>query len=127
MATIVDSKLTIRPKLFGWLALGGLGGLLGAGLWYAYSHGGLAFACNRVHALVSKRSAGKSGPGGMGGMNMPGMGMDMGDMEIGSPSAVEGHAEVKIPAEIQQRIGVTIGQVERAPLRMSVRTVGIAQ
>jgi Cu(I)/Ag(I) efflux system membrane fusion protein len=34
---------------------------------------------------------------------------------------------VTIPDEIQQRIGVTIGAVEKAPLKMSIRAVGIVQ
>ena len=56
-------------------------------------------------------------------MNMPGMKMSQ-SAESGKAS---GHAEVTIPGEVQQRIGVTIGQVEESPLRMSVRTVGIVE
>jgi hypothetical protein len=41
-------------------------------------------------------------------------------MESGKPSKVPGDAEVTFPGETQQRIGVTVGQVERAPLKMSV-------
>lgn len=74
-------------------------------------------------------------------MNMPGMnmpGMNMGAMPgmnmqstpsrqgSGSP-AVLGRAELTVPSDVQQRIGVTIGQVEMAPLRMSVRAVGIVR
>src|SRR5262249_37164705 len=60
--------------------------------------------------------------------NMPGM--EMGSVSMGTPAKstqVPGHAEVRLPSEIQQRIGVTVGQVEEAPLRMSVRTVGIVK
>src|SRR5207244_11772398 len=57
-------------------------------------------------------------------------GMEMECMQMGEPgkpSEVPDHAEVTIPGEVQQRIGVTVGKVEEAPLRMSVRTVGIVQ
>lgn len=47
--------------------------------------------------------------------------------ESDATSPIPGHAAITIPAEIQQRIGVTTGPVERAPLRMSVRTVGIVR
>jgi Cu(I)/Ag(I) efflux system membrane fusion protein len=119
MATVA----TKRTKLFGRLAVGAIVLLIGVGLWYAHGHGWLAFAYHQLHQLASKGSAGKSES--MGGMNMPGMGMDMGDMKTDSPSDVPGHAEVTIPSEIQQRIGVTVAQVKKAPLVMSVRTVGI--
>ena len=69
-------------------------------------------------------------------MNMPGMNMGaMPRMNMpstpsrqgnGSP-AVLGRDELTVPFDVQQRIGVTIGQVEMAPLRMSVRTVGIVR
>ncbi len=42
-----------------------------------------------------------------------------------SEPAVPGNASIRIPREIQQRIGVTVGRVERGPLVMAVRTVGI--
>src|SRR5207245_83708 len=64
-------------------------------------------------------------------MNMPGMnmpGMNMGTMASSEKaSSVPGHAEVNIPYEVQQQIGVTFGRVEMTPLRMSIRTVGILQ
>jgi Cu(I)/Ag(I) efflux system membrane fusion protein len=96
--------------------------VVGVAAWYAHARGWLAPAYDWVHHLASKDNAGKPDQGGMG-MNMPGM--DIGGMPMGSPSQMPGHAEVNIPAEIQQRIGVTLGRVEEAPLRMSVRTVGI--
>jgi Cu(I)/Ag(I) efflux system membrane fusion protein len=122
MAT-VESKATKRPKLFGWLVTGAIVLLVGVGLWYAHGQGWFASAYDRVHQLISKGSAGKSET--MSGMNMPGMGMDMADTKTDSAFGVAGHVEVTIPSEIQQRIGVTVGQVKQAPLVMSVRTVGI--
>ena len=60
----------------------------------------------------------------MGGMP----GMEMGGMEeVGAALRVKGYAEVEVAADVQQRIGVTVGEVERAPLHMSVRTVGIVR
>ncbi len=54
--------------------------------------------------------------------------MGMGAMgEKGASPGLKGYAEVEVAGDVQQRIGVTIGQVERAPLRMSVRTVGIVR
>ena len=38
-----------------------------------------------------------------------------------------GHAAVTIPGELQQRIGVRIGRVEKGPLKMSVEALGIVQ
>lgn len=38
-----------------------------------------------------------------------------------------GYAEVSIAAEVQQRIGVTLGTVRRTPLTMTIRTVGIVR
>ncbi|MHB1033418.1 MAG: efflux RND transporter periplasmic adaptor subunit [Pirellulales bacterium] len=46
---------------------------------------------------------------------------------MGTPSDVPGHATVMIPGELQQRIGVRIGRVERGPLTMSVNALGIVQ
>lgn len=43
------------------------------------------------------------------------------------PGAPSGYAEVNISGEVQQRIGVTLGRVERTPLNMTIRTVGIVQ
>ena len=40
---------------------------------------------------------------------------------------VPGHATVVISGQLRQRIGVTVGQVERKRMNMSVRTVGIVQ
>jgi Cu(I)/Ag(I) efflux system membrane fusion protein len=46
---------------------------------------------------------------------------------MGTPSNVPGHATVMIPGELQQRIGVRIGRVERGPLHMSVEALGIVE
>lgn len=46
---------------------------------------------------------------------------------MATPSSVPGHATVMIPGELQQRIGVRLGQVVKGPLEMSVRAVGIVQ
>jgi Cu(I)/Ag(I) efflux system membrane fusion protein len=114
-----------------WLA-GGIAAValiaLGGGLWYASASGRLApaYAWVRQH-LLPGAGAGESGAGGMS-MNMPGM-------EMGSPagktsepqSTVPGLAVVMVTPEFQQRLGVTVGRVEKAPLRMSVRTVGIVR
>ena len=55
---------------------------------------------------------------------MPGTGSEQ---PKGTPSTVPGHATVMIPGELQQRIGVRLGRVEKGPLKMSVRAVGIVQ
>src|SRR5205823_1220898 len=94
--------------------------------WYAWQRGWLAPALARVTGKHSQ-GAGGSSPGGMN-MNMPGM--DMGGMGGGPPaeaSGVPGLAVVQIAPELQQRIGVTTGEVRKEPLRMSVRTVGIVR
>lgn len=51
---------------------------------------------------------------------MPGMNMPAG-------TQLPGYREVSISPEVQQRIGVTLGRVERSPLNMTIRTVGIVQ
>ncbi len=45
----------------------------------------------------------------------------------GTSSHVPGHATVMIPGELQQRIGVRVGRVERGPLKMRVNALGIVQ
>jgi Cu(I)/Ag(I) efflux system membrane fusion protein len=44
-----------------------------------------------------------------------------------SRKAPPGYAQVRISADVQQRVGVTLGRVERTPLRMTTRAVGIVQ
>ena len=57
------------------------------------------------------------------GMNMP----TPATVPAGGTSAPPGYAEVNVPPEVQQRIGVTLGSVERTPLTMMIRTVGVVQ
>lgn len=98
---------------------------LGAGLWYAHGRGWLEPAYARVREWAAKSGQAKTGEGGMG-MDMPGM--DMGPEAGGATSSgVPGHAAVVVEPGLQRRIGVTVGRVERAPLRMSVRAVGIVR
>ncbi len=93
-------------------------------LWYAASRGWL----DRATAWARGRTAEGGADGGMGGMNMPGMDPgSMGGMEPAEPSGVPGLAVVQLAPELQQRIGVVTATAEQAPLRMSVRTVGIVQ
>lgn len=102
-------------------------GALVAGGWYAYSQGWLAPVQNWVSQLQTKGGGEKpavGGHAGHGGMAMPGTGSEQ---PMGTPSSVPGHATVMIPGELQQRIGVRLGQVEKGPLTMSVRAVGIVQ
>ncbi|MHB1035100.1 MAG: efflux RND transporter periplasmic adaptor subunit [Pirellulales bacterium] len=104
---------------------------LGAGVWYATTQGWLVPAYHWLTQLRTQRSGdtpSAGGHAGHGGMNMPGM--DMGAAaagQMGTPSSVPGHATVMIPGELQQRIGVRIGRVEKGPLTMSVRALGIIQ
>jgi Cu(I)/Ag(I) efflux system membrane fusion protein len=109
-----------RPRLFGWAVVLVVIVAAGIALWYAHANGWLDPAYAWVGHLTHKEHAGKSGHGGM---DMPGMDMS----QSGKNSKVPGHAEVTIPGEVQQSIGVTVGKVEEAPLRMSVRTVGIVE
>jgi Cu(I)/Ag(I) efflux system membrane fusion protein len=103
--------------------------VLGGGFWFAHRRGWLGpiegpgrKLVSQVEAwlrkLTSKDKAEESG-GGMAGMDMGSM---AGEAE---PSGVEGYAALEVAPEVQQRIGVTFGRVERERLRMSVRTVGI--
>jgi len=104
-------------------------GALVAGVWYAYTEGWLVPAQNWLSQSQTKGGGEKVSPGGHaghGGMNMPGMGSAP-EEPMGTPSSVPGHATVMIPGELQQRIGVRIGTVERGPLLMSVNALGIVQ
>jgi membrane fusion protein, copper/silver efflux system len=47
--------------------------------------------------------------------------------ETGNAATVPEHATVMIPGELQQRIGVRIGRVEKGPLDMSVEAMGIVR
>jgi Cu(I)/Ag(I) efflux system membrane fusion protein len=109
-----------RPRWLGWAVALAVIVAAGIGLWYAHGHGWLDPAYAWARHLTHNDQAGMSGHDGMD-MNMPGMNMG----KSGKPSKVPGRAEITLPGEVQQRIGVTVGKVEEAPLRMSVRTVGI--
>ena len=114
---------TGKSKWLGWLAALAVTVIMAGGLWYSYNQGWLNSA---YHQLIQGH-ADKSEHGDMG-MNMPGMDMNtpQGGMSE-SKSSVPGLAVVMISPELQQRIGVTVSQVEKAPLRMSVRTIGIVR
>jgi Cu(I)/Ag(I) efflux system membrane fusion protein len=66
--------------------------------------------------------------GSMPGHDMRGMAMPKSSTSAhGTGSMPEGYTEVKIAPEVQRRIGVTLGRVERSPLDMTIRAVGIVQ
>jgi Cu(I)/Ag(I) efflux system membrane fusion protein len=109
-----------RKWLIGLLALAVMA-LLGAGLWYSWRQGWLT---SLYHRFTQEHAAAPAH--GDRGMNMPGMGMGSAP-GAGAASTVPNHAVVMISPELQQRIGVTVGVVEKAPLRMKVRTVGIVR
>jgi Cu(I)/Ag(I) efflux system membrane fusion protein len=109
-------------KRITWAAGLAAAAVLGGSLWFAHRQGWLEPAETRARSLIPRSRAQESG-GGME-MNMPGM--DMGSTRgEGASSGVAGYAALEVGPEVQQRIGVTVGRVEREPLRMSVRTVGI--
>ena len=122
VAPETQRKQKARPRWLRWAVALAVVVAAGGGLWYAHAHGWLDPAYAWIRHLAHRDSASSPGHGGMD-MSMPGM--DMG--QSGQKSKVPGHAEVTIPGEVQQRIGVTVGKVEEAPLRMSVRTVGIVE
>ncbi|MBY0513253.1 MAG: efflux RND transporter periplasmic adaptor subunit [Gemmataceae bacterium] len=110
------------PKWIRWLVPIVVVTAVGIGLWYARDRGWLTPTSNRFRGLTSKSDE-AAGQGGMA-MDMPGM--DMGNMSD-SGTSVPGYGPVVVSAEVRQRIGVMVGVVEKAPLRMSVRTVGIVR
>jgi Cu(I)/Ag(I) efflux system membrane fusion protein len=59
--------------------------------------------------------------------NMPGMQMPPTPVPADKGALPPGYAEVRISGEAQQRIGVMLGKVERTPLNMAIRAVGIVQ
>ncbi len=62
------------------------------------------------------------------GMNMPDQDIPKTAAPANTSSTVPpGYAEIQIPGEIRQRIGVTLGRVEEAPLTMNIRAVGIVR
>lgn len=106
---------TRKTKGLGWLVALVVVAVLGAGLWYSYHRGWLTAAYHRL-------TGGKGGKAEHGGM-----GMNMGGGQPTESSGVPGLAVVRIAPELQQQIGVTTGEVQEEPLRMSVRTVGIVR
>jgi Cu(I)/Ag(I) efflux system membrane fusion protein len=118
--------MATRTGWIGRLAIALAAVAIGAGAWYAFERGSLAGGDKQdENSSARKRGAGSADHRGM---QMPGM--DMGDRSGGSSSEkpdVPNHAVVQISPELQQRIGVTVGKVEEAPLKMSVKTVGIVR
>lgn len=93
------------------------------GLSYAHRRGWLApvesWVRRNAHTSTSDHETHPASPSMK--MGMPGMGS-------GSKSTrPEGYSDVEIAGPVQQRIGVTFGTVQRAPLMMSVGTVGIVR
>ena len=99
-----------------------------AASWFGYSRGRLTSLPRWASDSQGKASPTSNEHSGHGGMQMPGMEQAAGPAKpMATPSEVPGHATVMISGELQQRIGVRIGRVERGPLRMSVKAVGIVQ
>lgn len=96
------------------------GGLVGA-----WQRGWLTPAFERMRHLVSSHGDESSVvmDGNMSGMESNGSSK----MPSHDTSKAADRAVVMISPELQQRIGVTVGRVEKAPLRMQVRTVGIVR
>ena len=113
-----------RAKLIAWFAGLAAAAAVGSSLWYTHSRGWLKPAEDWLYRTAEKSGTNwpEGGPVG----NMPGMDMKVMQGTVASPG-VKGYADVEVAPEVQQRIGLTIGRVERAPLRMSVRTVGIVR
>ena len=93
---------------------------VGFGLWYAHAHSWLDPTYAWVRHLMGKDPAGMD-------MGMPGMNMEPANGTAGKSTKVPDHTDVTLSREVRQRIGVTVGKVEEADLRMSVRTVGIVE
>ena len=102
---------------------------VGAGAWYAVDRGWFPSDGKKGEHEAAKNQAGTSAADQNGmEMNMPGMKMEgMADEKKAETSEVLNHAVVQISPELQQRIGVTVGNVEEAPLKMAVRAVGIVR
>jgi Cu(I)/Ag(I) efflux system membrane fusion protein len=120
-----------RRKWTAWVVgLAAVAAALGGGLWFAHRRGWLRPVEAPARELASRgeswarglTSKGKEESEGGMGMAMPGMAMGG---EGGPPEVIKGYTAVEVTPEVQQRIGVTFGRVERERLQMSVRTVGI--
>jgi Cu(I)/Ag(I) efflux system membrane fusion protein len=120
---------TAGTKLIRWVVVVGVAALAGGGIWYAHGRGWLEPASAWVRHLASKdKGAEQNGEEEMEDMpGMPGMKMPKRKGQPDMKSDVPGYSKVAISRELQQRIGVRFGRVEKAPLRMSVRTVGIVR
>jgi membrane fusion protein, copper/silver efflux system len=121
-----EKIIMAQPRARWIIGFTGLGVIaaIGSGLWYSKERGWLKPAEEWVRRTMDTGPAVRREAGSMG--DMTGMGMGAMDDERPSPG-VKGYAEVEVAADVQQRIGVTFGQVEKAPLKMSVRTVGIVR
>ena len=78
--------------------------------------------------ILSARHYSHGQQGSPSSMSMPGM--EMGKPSSAAPAAGQmppSYAELKIPLEVQQRIGVTLGEATQTPLTMNIRTVGIVR
>lgn len=100
---------------------------------FEYSHGApvqgaampgmdMAKPADAAPALAAGGTKVKPGQG-MAGMEMP----PSAAVPPASDTAPPGYTEVNIAPEVQQRIGVTLGRVERTPLTMSIKAVGIVR
>jgi Cu(I)/Ag(I) efflux system membrane fusion protein len=86
------------------------------------SFGGLAAV------LLAIVAAAVGGAQNHSGRQMPGMSKPpAGAPPSSGPPLSSGYAEVQIAPEVQQRIGVTTGRVEKTQLVMNIRTVGIVR
>ncbi len=87
---------------------------------------GLAYAFVRAGPAQGQHEHGS----GAGGMQEQIPGMEMGQPTSAAataPTQPAGYTGLTIAPAIQQRIGVTVGQVESTPLVMTIRTVGIVR
>lgn len=119
---------TARTRWLRWSVL--LGALLAIGvvLWYAHMQGWLDPAYAWVGNLTSVEETEKPDDAGMEDMpGMPGMKMPKRQEMAETASTPPGYAQVMVAPELQQRIGVKLGEVKEETLRMNVRAVGIVQ
>ena len=87
--------------------------------------GRLALAVLLLLASAFHLVRGQAGspPAAMPGMQMPAPAQSPGASKPVPP----GYAEITVASDVQQRIGVALGTVERTPLTMNVRAVGIVR
>lgn len=97
--------------------VGGVAAVAAVGLAYAYARGAAGQSQHEHAAVASSMPA-----------QMPGMEMGQPTSAAATaPTQIPGYTEPAIAPSIQQRIGVTVGQVQLAPLQMMIRTVGIVR